>query len=240
MASHSDTENLSFQLPPKYAPGTDLMNKWILNHELVINLIIKSVIGEHAENEYSTKPIEWTNYTRSDVFYCPNNRAKTKTLPPVLIEVQYAANGAFFRRLIEYCLMIRKQHPILPVVVVFCIHNTSQEFKDLTYDCKELPFSKRVYCHGWARDCYFISESTISAYLDQQPLHPLAALGHFFTEQKLSILGTVKKEDPTIKLLYEIAKRIFENEAANEDARQDALNLICNKASAQFKLAVMS
>ncbi|KAI7903353.1 uncharacterized protein BX663DRAFT_508322 [Cokeromyces recurvatus] len=190
------------------------MSKWILNYELVINLIIKSVIGEHAENEYSTKPTEWTNYTRSNVFYCPNNRAKTKRLPPVLIEVQYAANGAFFRRLIEYCLMIRKQHPILPVAVVFCIHNTT-------------------------RDCYFISASTISAYLDQQPLHPLAALGHFFTEQKLSILGTVKKEDATIKLLYEIAKRIFENEAADEDARQDSLNLICNKASAQFKLAML-
>ncbi|KAI8094956.1 uncharacterized protein B0P05DRAFT_524105 [Gilbertella persicaria] len=144
MASHSDTENFSFQLPPKYAPGTDLMSKWMLNHELVVNLIVKSVIGEHAENEYNTKPTEWTNYTRSDVFYCPINRAKTKTLPPVLIEVQHAANGAFFRRLNEYCLMIRKQHPILPVAVIFCTHNTSQEFKDLTYDCEVMPFCKRV------------------------------------------------------------------------------------------------
>jgi hypothetical protein len=111
MASHS--ENLSFQLPPKYPPGTDLMSKWILNDKLVVNLIVKSIISmyntylsriiliifsyrEHAENEYDTKPTEWTNYTRSDVFYCPTNRAKARTLPPVLIEVQYAANGAFF------------------------------------------------------------------------------------------------------------------------------------------------
>ncbi|GAN03458.1 hypothetical protein MAM1_0041c02911 [Mucor ambiguus] len=136
------------------------MSKWILNHELVVNLIVKSVIGEHAENEYSAKPTEWMNYTRSDVFYCPINRAKTKTLPPVLIEVQYAANGAFLRRLNEYCLMIRKQHPILPVA-------------------------------------------------------------------KLFILDMVKKEDPTI-----------ENEAVNEDARQDAINLICIKASSQFKQAM--
>ncbi|KAI8884832.1 hypothetical protein K501DRAFT_181352 [Backusella circina FSU 941] len=48
----------------------------------------------------------------------------------------------------------------------------------------------------------------------------------------------VKKDDPTIKLLYGIAKRIFEDEAANEDARQDTVNLICNKASSQFKQAM--
>lgn len=156
----------------------------------------------------------------------------------MLIEVQYAANGAFFRRLNEYCLMIRKQQPMLPIAVVFCIHNTSQEFKDLTYDCEAKPFSKRVYCHGWAQECYFISATTISAYLDRQPLHPLAALGHFFTEQKLSVLGMAKRDDPTIKLLYGIAKRVFEDEAANEDARQDAINIICSKAASQFNQAM--
>jgi hypothetical protein len=45
MAGHSDTENLSLQLPPKYAPGTDLMSKWILNDKLVVNLIVKTIIG---------------------------------------------------------------------------------------------------------------------------------------------------------------------------------------------------
>lgn len=68
--------------------------------------------GEHAENEYGTKPTEWTNFTRSDVVYCPVDPKKSETLPPVLIEVQYTVNGAFFRRLNEYCLMIRKQYPM--------------------------------------------------------------------------------------------------------------------------------
>lgn len=126
---------------------------------------------------------------------------KNPTLPPVLIEVQYTVNGAFFRHLNEYCLMIRKQYPMLPVAVVFCIHSTSQEFKDLTYECKEKEFSKRVYCQGWAQDIYYISAETLFPYLNQQPLHPLNALGHFFTAQKLSILDIKKKEDETIKML---------------------------------------
>lgn len=101
-----------------------------------------------------------------------------------------------------------------------------------------MPFCKQVHCHGWAEECYFISAATISAYLDRQPLHSLTALGHFFIEQKLSILGMVKKDNSTIKLLYGIAKRIFEDEAGKEDARQDTVNLICNKASSQFKQAM--
>jgi hypothetical protein len=108
------------------------------------------------------------------------NRKKVKALPPVLIKVQYAVSDAFFCRVNEYCLMIRKQHPILPVAVGFCIHSTSQEFKDPTYECEDIAFSKRVYCHGWAQEFYCISAETISPYLDQQPLHPLNALGHFY------------------------------------------------------------
>jgi hypothetical protein len=64
-------------------------------------------------------------------------------------------------------------------------------------------------------------------------------LAIFFTEQKLTILGMAKSDDPTIKLLYGIAKRVFEDEAANEDARQDAINIICSKAASQFNQAML-
>lgn len=90
-----------------------------------------------------------------------------------------------------------------------------------------------MHCHGWRQECYFLSVATISKYLDQQPLHPLTALGHFFFEQKL-ILRIVKKDDTTIKLLYGIVKQVFEDEAVKEDARQDAVHLICDKALSQF------
>ncbi|ORX42602.1 hypothetical protein DM01DRAFT_1330070 [Hesseltinella vesiculosa] len=245
MEANSGNDLLSFQLPPKYTPGTDLMSKWILNDKQVINLIVKSIVGQQAENKYETKPTEWTNYTRSDVFYSPTNRANAKTLPPILIEVQYAANGSFFRRLVEYCLMIRKHHSLLPIVIAICIHSTTQEFKDLTYDGDTLPFTKQVHCRGWAQECYFISAATISSvqthntsYLDRQPLHPLAALGHFLIEQKPSILNIAAKDDPTIQLLYGIAKRVFGDEAAKEDARHDAISNICSKATSQFNLAM--
>lgn len=127
---------------------------------------------------------------------------------------------------------------MLPVAVVFCIHDTSQEFKDLTYECKEKEFSKQVYFQGWAQDIYYISAETISPYLNQQPLHPLNALGHFLTAQKLSILDIEKKEDETIKMLYEIAARVFRDEAADEEARQNAIDTICSKSTSQLNRAM--
>ena len=120
-----------------------------------------------------------------------------------------------------------------------CIHNTNQKFNDITYDCNTMPFSKRVHCHGWVQECYFVSAATISAYLDQQPLHPVAAIGHFLVEQKPSMLTMPKKDDPTIILLYEIAKRVFEDKATKEDAQQNIITTICIKATSQFNQAML-
>lgn len=61
---------------------------------------------------------------------------KAKPLPPILIVVQYTANGAFFRCINEYTLMIRKRRPLSAIIIVFCIHNTTEGFKNLTYECE--------------------------------------------------------------------------------------------------------
>ncbi|KAI8139081.1 hypothetical protein BJV82DRAFT_544858 [Fennellomyces sp. T-0311] len=93
-----------------------------------------------------------------------------------------------------------------------------------------MPFAKRVHCQGWAQRCYLLSAVTIAAHLSQRPLHPLIALGHFLAEQKMCIIDMTTKNGPTIKALYGIAKRVFEDETALEDARQDATSAIYNKA----------
>ncbi|KAI8329847.1 hypothetical protein BC941DRAFT_518499 [Chlamydoabsidia padenii] len=49
-----------------------------------------------------------------------------------------------------------------------------------------------------------------------------------------------KRDDPTIELLYGIAKRVFEGEAAYETAQQGTINIICSKAASQFNLELVS
>ncbi|KAI9496822.1 hypothetical protein BDB00DRAFT_757759, partial [Zychaea mexicana] len=41
------------------------------------------------------------------------------------------------------------------------------------------------------------------------------------------------RDNPTIKLLYRVAKQIFKDEAAKEDVREDANDIICSKAVSQ-------
>lgn len=47
-------------------------------------------------------------------------------------------------------------------------------------------------------------------------------------------MGLAKRDDPTVKLLYAVAKRVFED----GDARKDDINIICSKAESQFNKAV--
>ncbi|KAG0182697.1 hypothetical protein DFQ29_002827 [Apophysomyces sp. BC1021] len=229
---------LYFTLPQKYTPGTDLMSKWILNDTDVINIIVSNIVGLDAQNEYTTRPTEWPNFTRSDVLYHPTKQSKIKILPPVLIEVQYTANMNFYRRLIEYSLSVKKQYPsMLPIVVAICIHSTTQELLNLTTECDTMPFMMQLPCHGWAKSCFLLNAESISNHLQQNPLHPLVALGHFFIEQEPSLVSMKKRDDETIQLLYSIAKRVFEDEITLDEAKRGTLKDVCTHAYNQLNMA---
>ncbi|EIE90228.1 hypothetical protein G6F46_012906 [Rhizopus delemar] len=47
-------------------------------------------------------------------------------------------------------------------------------------------------------------------------------------------------KDPTIKLLYGIASCVFRDEATNEEAKQDALDIICSKSASQLNRSMPS
>ena len=85
-----------------------LHDKYILNDKLIINLIVKSIIGmyntlfvkdyrvlillcvgQHAENEYDMKPTARTNHTRSNVFYLCKNKDITANTYRSLIHCQW-------------------------------------------------------------------------------------------------------------------------------------------------------
>ncbi|KAI8137922.1 hypothetical protein BJV82DRAFT_524398, partial [Fennellomyces sp. T-0311] len=80
-------------------------------------------------------------------------------------------------------------------------------------------------CQGWARSCYLLNRQPISDYVQQTPLDPLVALAHFFVEQQPSSMHIRRRDDVTIRLLYNIAKRVFEGEGA--------LKEVCSRAYTQ-------
>ncbi|KAG2211612.1 hypothetical protein INT47_008709 [Mucor saturninus] len=69
--SETDYDLLSFTIPPKHKPGTDLMSKAILEDKRVINLIVSRVIGDHAKDQYMSRSGEWVDGLRVDILYTP-------------------------------------------------------------------------------------------------------------------------------------------------------------------------
>ncbi|KAI7847639.1 hypothetical protein BDC45DRAFT_412762, partial [Circinella umbellata] len=199
-------------LPTKYKPGTDLMSKLMLDDKRINDIIVSQIIGEHASGQYVSRPTEWLDFTKSDVLYTPSTGRNSNSMPPVLVEVQYTGNIAFYRRLISYSLSVMKRYSATPVVLAIVIHNTTTELTNLTTTSKRLPFLLELPCHGWAESCYVINASSISDHLQQSPLNPLVALGYFLIQQKLSLRYIERNDDETIRLLYTIAQQIFGNQ----------------------------
>ena len=103
-------------------------------------------VGNHAQGKYASRLTEWPNFMKSDVLYCPMKTVKSNKLPPLLVEVQYTANMAFFRRLMEYSLSINKYYHALPVVLAICIHNTTSDLMELSTPSSTLPFLVELSC----------------------------------------------------------------------------------------------
>ncbi|KAI7894945.1 uncharacterized protein EV154DRAFT_387963, partial [Mucor mucedo] len=230
----SDSELWSFTLSKKYSPGTDLMSKWILDDNHVINIIVTKVIGEAAKDKYITRPTEWPNHTKSDVLYCPIKRNEFKDFPPILIEVQHTANMNFYQRLIKYALSVRDQYSVLPIVIAICVYHTSNELLELSSVSDSIPFMKKLPSYGWAKSCLLINKDSILNFEDETPLEPVVALAHFFVEQKTSLLHIKRNDDATVQLLYSIAKRVFEGELATDKDKDDALEEVCAESYNQL------
>ncbi|KAG1323945.1 hypothetical protein G6F63_012790 [Rhizopus arrhizus] len=210
MSESSSSSDLHlFSLPLVHKPGTDLMSKWILSESQVTNIIVTSIIGNHAQGKYVSRPTEWPNFMKSDVLYCPIKTVKANKLPPLLVEVQYTANMAFFRRLMEYSLSINKHYHALPVVLAICVHNTTPDLMELSTPSSTLPFLVELPCVGWAKSCYLMNAGSIAKHLQEIPLNPFVAVGHFLIEQKPSLADMIHRDDKTIIMLYELAKKVF-------------------------------
>ncbi|KAI8378879.1 hypothetical protein EDC96DRAFT_561634 [Choanephora cucurbitarum] len=113
----------AFILPSQHRPGTDLMSKLILRHSAIRSLIVEAVLGPDVCTQYANRSTEWPSGQCSDVLFAPIE--VTASLPPILVEVQNTIDLKFIQRVIGYCLVIKKEHGHLPVVVAFGIHPTN-------------------------------------------------------------------------------------------------------------------
>jgi hypothetical protein len=212
------------------------MSRILLQDERIMNIVIKSLVGEHTSSSmYTLGRYQWTNKTISDVVYLP----KTQAVPPILIEIQQKVDEHFLGRAIKYCLSLKEEYGVLPLMLIISIKGFSNEeikAKLITNN----HYLDSINCDFWAEKCQILSSKSMENHLSQTPLNQLVALGHFLGQQKKCILSIDKKHDPTIQLLYKISKEKFENECQVEEEKLDIIKDLCYKAKRQFQRILSS
>jgi hypothetical protein len=95
-------------------------------------------------------------------------------------------------------------------------------------------FLKKLPSNYWASQHLIMTPSTVEDYLNE-PLNPLVALEYVIMKQKCSLLSLEKREDPTVKLLYLVAKEVLDRQILPEEATIDVLTNVCSETQKQFK-----
>ncbi|KAG2218117.1 hypothetical protein INT45_002367 [Circinella minor] len=160
------------------------MSKLILLKPEVTNFIIEKFVGPHAVDKYKNISTEWPNLMKSDVVYEPFSYSD-RNLPPVLIEIQHTVDLKFYQPVIQYCLQMIKRYPVLPIVAIIGINNTTRDILEMVgKEDLEVPFAASLPCTSWANCFYLINGGTIRTCLDSSPVEPTVALPHFFLSNK--------------------------------------------------------
>ncbi|KAI9344133.1 hypothetical protein BD770DRAFT_301271, partial [Pilaira anomala] len=217
---------LSFKLPYKLRPGTDLMSKHILLNPTVIDIVIETIFGSEGKGNYSPWPTEWPNGTILDILYLPITQLNG-SFPPILVEIQHTVNDDFILRLMSSAISVYRQYNIKPIVLTFVISSMKYEVSKKTVQNKDHPFLRQYSCKPWADMCYFVTGTSIETSL-VSPLSPFVAFSTFFISQHPSLLVNPFRNDPTIQLLYSIAARVFHQEQMDETTKPtEDLLLVC-------------
>jgi hypothetical protein len=223
---HSDL--LTFKLQTDQLPGKDRISKMILRSTSVVDLIASDLL-DVAKGTYTTASSEWQNGSCSDILYIPRLGIQ-KSLPPILIEVQLIVNEAFMQRLLQYCQIVQQLYKTYPLVLIFCTDKLSPS----TLITKFKPANNKpwmqsiICCDFWAKSCYLISKSTLSIEEPDVSISPLLALSTFLLEQSPTLYGHSYPHNPTIQMLYRLAKESIQVEGEKEQDFVDIVDVICS------------
>ncbi|KAI9271667.1 hypothetical protein BDA99DRAFT_569480 [Phascolomyces articulosus] len=224
------------QIPYDYRPGSDSMSKAFVKDARIMNSIVTTVVGAHAHNKYTTMDCEWID-GRGDALFAP--MIERADLPPIVVEIQNTVNISFIRRIMNYCWNAQVKFNVKPIAITFCVKTIRSEIVDKFEDTDKEAFMKKLPCEFWARDYFMMTATTISNYVATTPMHPIVALEYVLTQQERCLISLGYKDDPTVKILYAIAKDSLKHNLGDEKATLAALIESCQQNQKQYKKSSM-
>ena len=93
-------------------------------------------------NIYTVCPIEWADGSRSDIVY--TSQTLTKSLPPMLIEIQYNVDQMLMLRLIKYSSNAFCRYNMLPIVLVVATKSLSSA----AFKTEFIPSKRELFSAG--------------------------------------------------------------------------------------------
>ncbi|ORE00723.1 hypothetical protein BCV72DRAFT_237442 [Rhizopus microsporus var. microsporus] len=219
-------------------PGTDLASKMLFYEaeikEIVINEITDGKVNGIA---YDIGQKEFKDGRKSDIVYGIPGGKHTMATPPALVEIQQIVDMKFMKRLTRYCLNIHDLTKVEPVVMIFVIQGfSSKAFMEENFN---QPQNKSYYTSKkclWAKTCRFYSLDSISAnVMSENTMKPVVALTYFLCNQKKSLFGLEKSEDPELRCIYRIAARSFEPYTTKEEENYNHIMDVMKNTNNQFQ-----
>ncbi|RCH81864.1 hypothetical protein CU098_006153, partial [Rhizopus stolonifer] len=131
-------------IPQKYKPVSDLMSKAMLENKEVMNLILTSIIGNHAKDLYMPRTCEWIDGNCADMVYGPI-LPPSNALPPIVVEVQNVVNDSFMHCLQKYCNHVYETFGnIKPIALTLCVKSIREVFTNDYYNTEKGEFFKQL------------------------------------------------------------------------------------------------
>lgn len=147
----------------------------------------------------------------------------TKTMPPLLIEMQYLFDQDFMLRLIRYGSSTYDRYRVLPLILVIVTKGFSSTTFRREFTVSSNGFLLEVSCLLWAKQCLLLSAESINGHLNQATLDPMVALGYLVTNHPSCQMPPQHQANPTLMMLYSVAREILSKE---ESTKSEKANLI--------------
>lgn len=188
-------------------------------------------------SNYVLDDCKWANSTRSDVLYVLT--FESEIISSVLIAIQHIVNTEFWIEQSFTIFQWKKVCKMTPILLIICVsHVSSQELVLKFNNNNVFPFMKQMKCDIWARWCSISSSDFIDGHLKELSLNLLVSVGIFFIRQKRPSISLRERKDPTIQLLYIVAKDKLENSCYAEDGKIEGVIDIVDQMKRQLQKIV--
>ena len=146
----------------------------------------------------------------------------------MIIEVQNVVDMPFIHRLQKYCSHVFESYNIQPIALTLCVNQIRKEIVQDFTDSHHGKFIQSLPCKYWAKENFMMTSGTIEGCL-KCPMDPLVAMEYVFTQQKCYLFGLELKDDPTVSMLYLIAKEVLNKQIRIHEGTVDVLVDVCNQ-----------